>query len=473
MTGGPRAGAGAPDRGLLVAVAVSFSVVLAAALSTLGKTVVPGLDEGVYLEAARLMADGKLPYRDFFLSHPPWSMAAAAGVLSLVGWSLPAFDALYAAWCLSPAFPIARTALAVTGRRGPALAAALLFLSCPELLRWDARFFALRQASLPFLAFALHALWVRRRPATAGVLLGLFGAGLVPHAMLAVLAGAGGAWAMRQEGDRAGARRLVGALGATLAAAYVPLLLVPGGADALVGFQVARARLPEGVRLARFLGETLPFNAPLLLAGIAGSFAVPSRARLLSVLNLVGLPVVLLVPASWYPHYVSSFVPSLALASAVLLGAVLDRSPRAGRLAGPALATASVLLAIVALREPWTRTTPDVLATVRAIERAPGPLFTFEPIYALHARRELTFHRHAADMRYFRVSGLPMLDDATFLEVLSRSRSVLVEPSMARSLGPARREALLRDFVPVHSDRVHLLLVRRDAPPPGPVSSPP
>lgn len=473
MTGGPRAGADAPDRGLLVAVAVAFSAVLALALSTLGKAVVPGLDEGVYLEAARLMAGGKIPYRDFFLSHPPWTMAAAAGVLSLVGWSVPAFNALYAAWCLSPAFPIARTAHALTGRRGPALAAALLFLSCPELLRWDARFFALRQASLPFLAFALHALWVKRRPARAGVLLGLFGAGLVPHAVLAVLAGAAGAWAMRRDGDRAGARRLVVALSATLAAAYVPLLLVPGGAGALVGFQVARVRLPEGIRLARFVSDTLPGNAPLLLAGLAGSFVVPARARLLSVLNLAGLPVVLLVPASWYPHYVSSFVPSLALAAALLLAVVLERSPRAGNLAAPALAAASVVLAVVALREPWTRKTPDVLAVVGAVERAPGPLFTFEPIYALHARRDLTFHRHAADMRSFRVSGLPMLDDATFLEVLSRSGSVLVEPSMARSLTPARREALRRDFVPVHADGVHVLLVRRSAPAPGPVSSPP
>lgn len=476
MSTGPLAGGGASLRGLLVSVAVLWAAVLFAALSSLGRAVVPGLDEGVYLYAAKLMADGRLPYRDFFLSHPPWTMAAASLVLSAVGWSIPAFNALYTAWCLTPVFPIAHTAHALTLRRTPALAAAVLFLSCPELLRWDVRFFALRQASLPFLAFALWALWVKRRPGPAGVLLGLFGAGLVPHAVLAVLAGAAAAVSLRRDGDSAGARRLLLALGATLAAAYLPLLLVPGGAEALLGFQLSRVRLPAGVRLARFLGDTLPGNAPILLAGLAGSCLLPARARPLAVLNLVGLPVVLLLPASWYPHYVSSFVPALALSAAVLLGVAAERLPRAGRLAAPALAAASLVLGVVALWEPWTRTTPSELAAIRTLERAPEPLLSFEPIYALYARRELTFHRHVADMRSFRVSGLPALDDATFLEVLSRSRSVLVERSLARSLTPARTEALRRDFVAVHAGPSHVVLVRRDATPPdppGPVSSPP
>ena len=172
-------------------VLVLYAATLLAALSTLGRTVVPALDEGVYLTAARLMVhDGLFPFRDFSLVHPPFAMGLAGLVLEAVGGRMVLFDGLYTAWCLVAVFPLARTVRALTGDRRAALVAALLFLTFPEFLRWDARFFALRQASLPFLAFALEALWVRRKPALAGVLLGLFGAALIPHALLAVIFGA-------------------------------------------------------------------------------------------------------------------------------------------------------------------------------------------------------------------------------------------------------------------------------------------
>ena len=445
-----------------------FAATLLAALQTLGRAIVPALDEGVYLTAARLMVhDGLLPFRDFSLAHPPFTMLLAGLVLEAVGGDLVLFDALYTAFCLSAVFPIARTVRAATGDRRAALVAALLFLTFPELLRWDARFLALRQAGLPFLAFGLEALWVRKRPVVAGVLLGLFGAGLVPHALLAVIVGAAAAWGLAREGEGVAARRLAVGLGATLALAYGGTALLPGFWDSAFGFQVARERVPLAARLGRLAFDVLPESGPILLAGLAGSFLLPKPLRALAWLNLAGLPVILLLPQSFYPHYLSSFGPSLAIAAGGLVAALGARRGRAGPVTAAVLAGTALLASGLALREPLTRTTPHLFRVVEALRRAPEPVLCLEPVYAHWAGRRMTFHYNVADLRYAPKLGFTKLDAAAFADLVARSGSVLVDPNLVAFLTPERTALLKRDFLPVFRDARNVLLVRRSGGSPG------
>jgi hypothetical protein len=148
----------------LPAVAVYVGAFLAQTW-TLGKVMLPSVDEGVYLYVARLILDGKVPYRDFFISHPPWEFLGAAGGLWVTGGDVPAFSVFYAAWVLLALFPIYRTVASLTGRLLPAFWAVVLFVTYPDFARWDARFFALRQASVPFLALGVDLALRGKRPA--------------------------------------------------------------------------------------------------------------------------------------------------------------------------------------------------------------------------------------------------------------------------------------------------------------------
>ena len=227
-----------------------------------------------------MVHDGLLPFRDFSLAHPPLTIFLAGVVLEAVGGHVVLFDALYTAWCLCAVFPLARTVRTLTGDRQAALVAALLFLTFPEFLRWDARFFALRQASLPFLAFALEALWVRSRPALGGVLLGLFGAGLIPHALLAVILGGAATFALAWDGEalrgspfrrrpRRHARPDLRRNAPDAGLLGVRLRLTRSGATVSRPSRHARHAWRRG---------SSPKSAPILVTGLAGSFLIPARA---------------------------------------------------------------------------------------------------------------------------------------------------------------------------------------------------
>src|SRR5438105_15244303 len=64
--------------GLLLAVFGVFMVRLAS-------VVISDMDEGTYLYAGKLVADGLVPYRDFLLGHPPLAVYLAAVWVKLAG----------------------------------------------------------------------------------------------------------------------------------------------------------------------------------------------------------------------------------------------------------------------------------------------------------------------------------------------------------------------------------------------------
>ncbi|MBK8596880.1 MAG: hypothetical protein IPP07_06940 [Holophagales bacterium] len=460
----------------LPAVAVYVGAFLAQTW-TLGKVMLPSVDEGVYLYVARLILDGKVPYRDFFISHPPWEFLGAAGGLWVTGGDVPAFSVFYAAWVLLALFPIYRTVASLTGRLLPAFWAVVLFVTYPDFARWDARFFALRQASVPFLALGVDLALRGKRPALAGSLLGVFAACVIPNVPIALLVLAGLVLFGSEGGPGDVARsvrqqkRLLFSFVLTAGALYGVAFAIPGAPWDLVLFQFGRPRAPILERLLNVWTDSLPASAVLLLLGFFGAFLVFRASRGISLAAAAGFLLGLLAYNYYSAHHLASVVPLMAISAGVAFS-IVSRGRTAEIVASAGLALALGVTALPALKGPLIDArSPNLFRVVQELEACREPVFTAQPLYALHAGRRLTFHRFAADMRSFRVSNLPPFSDEDFADVVSRSNTVLLEPLLFTMLTPARMQLLAGQFAIRFQDPEHGILVRR-SPPPGPGTAP-
>lgn len=465
--------------------ALVYAVAVLAQTWTLGKVMLPSVDEGVNLAAARLLLDGHVPYRDFFLSHPPTAFLGAAAVLATARFDVPRFSFLYVLWVFLAVFPVYRAVVTLTGRRLAGFWAAVLLVTWPDFARWDARFFAVRQASVPFFAFALDLVVRRRRLAVAGVLLGLFAtcvATNVPIALLLVLGMAAAALVEEPPAWRAWLREHAALLGAFAAVSGLVLgvsLLIPRFYHCILGFQLERTRLTVWHRLLNLWVESLPENAVILVLGFLCAVPCFRMSRGVALVPAVGLPLAVFAYNYYSAHHLASLAPALAVTGGVAVAALL-RSRATDVVVSAGLAALLCATTVPTLKSALVDTvSPNLFSVVRELERCPEPVFTAQPLYALHARRALTFHYFAADMRSHRVSSLPPLSDAEFADVVGRSGTVLLEPLMLSILTPDRFRLLARHFEIRFRDQHHGILVRRDrdgAPSgdalPGPVPAP-
>lgn len=460
--------------------AIVYTGAFASQTWTLGKVMLPSLDEGIYLYVVRLILDGKVPYRDFFVSHPPFAFLWAAPGFWAAGGDVPAFSTLVAAWVLLAVFPIYRTVTTLTGRRLPAFWATVLFVSYPDFARWDLRFFALRQVSVPFLALGVDLAVRGKRPAVAGALLGLFAACVVPNAPIAVLVVAGLVFFGAEKGPGGIARairerrELVTAFGATVCVLYGAAVAIPGAFHDLFLFQFGRPRLPFMYRVLNVWSESLPANAVLLCLGFAGSFLVFRASRGVAFAAAFGFPLGLFAYNYYSAHHLASVVPLMAVSGGVVLSLVMrSRTTSVVASAGLSLALGATALPVLG-NALFEERSPSLFRVVNELEACPEPVFSAQPLYALYARRELTFHRFVADMRSPQHSDRPSFSDEEFADIVSRSNTVLLEPYLLSLLTPARLQLLSRQFAIRYQDPHHCVLVRRSSPPrPGTAASGP
>ncbi len=450
----------------LLSPALLFAAAFVLQSRSIGRVVIQALDEGTYLYAARLIADGLVPYRDFLLTHPPLLIAGAAAGLAVTGFDVPLFSLLYVAWVFSSIFPLYALARRLSASRAAAAFGAVLLCVSPVFAGFDGRFFALRQASVPFLAWGLAALF-GGFPALGGLLLGAFSSGVVTNVVLGIaLLAVWTAWG-GPEGGRVARRDAVRAWGAYASFLLLVLVVVaaiPRGLENVFGFQFLRPRADLGSRLRSLGTRVLPENAVLLLLGAGGCVLAKGRARAIGLAAAASLLLVILAPRSYYPHYVSVFAFPFAVTAAL----AADRLASSSGFRRAVVAGLLVLALAVTSLPPFLATvsTPPSTSFFRVVDvlrRSPEPLLSFEPIYALYAGRRLTSHYHVADLRFFRVARLNM-DEDVFNRLLSRSGTVLVEPFFASLLTPARRRALDALFEPVFVEPPHVVLLRRDRP---------
>jgi len=184
-------------------------------------------DENIYFYMAARLAEGKLPYRDFFFAHPPLHLAIPALIFKLTG----GFHLIVAKAIPAVAALVAGGLVHVTGRRlggtFAGLVAMILFLFATELLKSSSNLTGISETTM--LLVAASSALVFRRWGLAGVLFALaahtgFYMVAVPVALLAVFA----------FGDRRGLLRFGGAFLGVYAAIFA-LCLAIGGESYLQG----------------------------------------------------------------------------------------------------------------------------------------------------------------------------------------------------------------------------------------------
>jgi hypothetical protein len=218
-------------------------------------------DEGLMLQAAARIADGQVPYRDFWWFYPPGQPYLLAGLWDLFGPSLLSWRILRVL-CDAGVATLAY-ALARRGGASPRLA----------LFVWLAAALAMAYPSGPHpfpptLAMCLGALLLmERRPALAGVLAGLAAVWRIEFAAylgLGVLI----AYALRARGERVRpALRFTGAAVAVAAGLYLPVVASAGledSFDLLIRYPV------EDFADYQSLPFPLDYDGPLNTSSVGG-----------------------------------------------------------------------------------------------------------------------------------------------------------------------------------------------------------
>lgn len=434
---------------LLVAVGLT-------SLWRLDALLVPDMDEGIYVYAGKLIAEGARPYRDFLFAHPPLVPYVAALAWLAGGGSLAFTRWVAIAVTLGSCVP-----LYLLARRLAASASAGYLAVCTYLigLVWIANLGRTIRLE-PFqnaLLIGGAAAWIlgtrRRSGALAGLLLAsAVAAKLTSVVPIACLACAELAWPAGGRAD--GGRRRALLLGAGL-------LLVPGAAWCLSqdGFVewVLRAQGDRPREALPGRGRTLLDAAvrfPLLVPGflVAGWQLASSdpRRRTLAVTAVgSGLAAVLLFH-TFFRHYLALALPWMA----ILLGAwgAELAGGRARRWLVPT-AVAAALASPMVFTELSIRRAPEhstgAATLLPFLRSGHGYLLTSAPDFALVSGRTLLPWYFIVDNYLGRVTG--RLGDAAFASAVSRSGTVVLYRGEVDQL-PLTRAVLAERFRPLPVD---------------------
>jgi hypothetical protein len=259
---------------------------LVAALLFLGAALLSGItmldgiqpnDEGLMLQAAARIADGQVPYGDFWWFYPPGQPYLLAGLWELFGPSLLWWRVLRVLCDAGVAVLV--WSLAVRGGASPRVALGAWLVAALAM--------AYPTGPHPFpptLVMALGALLLlERRPALAGALAGLAAVWRIEFAAYLWL-GAVLAYALRPGERLRPALRFTAAAAAVAAALYLPVVAAAGLGDSfdlLVRYPV------EDFSDYQSLPFPLDYDGPLNTSSIGGFFSDSAEPLLLFYLPLV------------------------------------------------------------------------------------------------------------------------------------------------------------------------------------------
>lgn len=411
-----------PDRGrgrgplwALAAVAAAGAALRVAPIVAYGRFGSrPDYDDGVNFAAAALLADGVLPYRDFFYAHPPGGPLALAPFGLLARWIDP-----------GRAFTVAGLAIVAVGAVttfllgrlcwrawGPAagLVAAAAYAVHPEVVVAERTTFT--EPVLNLACIALATVWLdepspsRRRALVAGALAGAavtLKLWAVPWAVAALVA-----LPRDRDGRRAALVRFTAAAAGVVAVVTLPFALPAAGRflDGVLRFQLWRP--PDGtLSVAGRIHELLGFvpdnwrvrdgrHAGTALLAVGGLAVAAWRARrtaarperfFLAAFVLVGA--VFLAGRSYYTHYNAHLGLAESALAGTFAGALWDLAARlpAVRRAAQAALTGLLLvppwLSLQEAGEDARMQSPEVVEMGSAIRGLPAGacVLPFEPTW--------------------------------------------------------------------------------------------
>lgn len=383
----------------------------------LAKLMLPGSDEGVYLYSAKLMGQGLFPYKDYFLAHPPFLVFLARIMLWVSCFNINVFHFLYTVMVFSAIFPIYLITFKLTKDEFASITSVIFFSTYPIFVSQDAHFFTLRQLSTSLLAFSVFFLLVKNKYKLAGFLLGLFSLSVISNIFISL------AFIFSYLKKKDAFPFLKSWLLMTLFG-YFMVLLIPQSFQNIISFQLQRSYVSFFARIESMKSGFFPLNWPLLLFGFLGSIFAGKNLRFFSLFNILSFLCLMFLGSSFHSHYLAILSFGFSVASGFLIFS-LKRFPVFKILFFIIIVCLDLIFLPYLKSKLIDETTPEFFRLSAVLKNVPSPIFTYQPIYGLYNRKELTFHYYVADMRYFSVIG-QNLDEKTYTDIINKSNSVLL-----------------------------------------------
>lgn len=420
-------------------------------------------DEGVYLYAAKLLALGQIPYKDFFLAHPPFAVGVLAVLLQAVNFDINAFRIAYIVWIFSSIFPLFFLIRTVTKSTVAATLGLLLFSTYQGLVALYAREFSLRAFSLPLLAFALYYFYNKKNLLISAIFLSLFAMVTVPNLLLAtVLVGL----LVVQEFFKKKTLKIVVQeyklllliFGVLVFAYYAIIFLIPNAYANIVQFQLGRKSFPFHDR-TELLHLQMVLDWPLYALGFLGAILMLRKYLALGLFVFLSLLLTVYTGNSFYDHYLIILAVPLTLAASFFI-AYFCKKPVIGIVVSIALIFCLYKVAYENLhRELIEKTSLHDFEAISLLKQTPETVFVVEPILALYANKTITPSYYAADMRAFGTLKKQLMDPE-YVGMLTNSNTVVVGPFENRIITDEVKLDVVRNFHLVYESPWYKVYVR-------------
>ncbi|MEX1254768.1 MAG: glycosyltransferase family 39 protein [Dehalococcoidia bacterium] len=433
------------SRTLLVEASILVAVLIAIVATysyRLGSVIVPSQDEGTYLYAAKLIAQGELPYRDFFIGHPPLLMYTMAIPFKIFGTDVMAARYVYMGLVMLSTLPLYLIVRYLSGNRWTALLAVPLYTAGMLFIANTGRTVRLEPFTNVFLIPAL-ALYVWRPESlrvrfVVGALLGAavmvkFGA-VLPAAFM-VVGDLAFRWRKQSLAEFARSWAIAGAGGALVVAAIAAVALMGSDFfDAAIRSQLDRPSMPLDERIEQFTSASGRY--PLVPLALVGSlwllvWSKDARMRVIALVTAGQVPFLVFAFNSFNNFYMIQLLPGAVIVWCVLAQQITERF--ASRLWAPVAIAGTLFAAIIAplvYEETYHHSrefhTTSASAVVRELETRDGYIYALHPSFALQSGRDLYPWYYTTDTYLARITGKAGAEE--FLRVFAGSDSIVVFP---------------------------------------------
>jgi hypothetical protein len=432
----------------------------------------PDTDEGVYAEAGRLMLAGKVPYRDFPLSHMPLFPLLVGVGLRLAGsmYGVRLLSVLINCLAVVPLYIALRwTVPDARDARAAALCAAAFYSMYHEMVFHDYRSVAIRPLVnvCVLVYFALGTvrtsrLWITFTQALLSLSVAmLFLPGLANVALIS------SALIVTTDRDRRWlAVRRYAAIGVvTVAAIALVFWMIPGSLQKVVLDHLNRSPVPRLWRLSYVLQQPEErFFYVLSTGSLIVAAAAVRGLRTWSAAMLAIIAISLLAPSNFYLHYVTVAAPALAFgifafALEISHAAQLSRRHARALVYGALTLTVCTQAAIVmpGLLREWGASNADRRLLIDRLARSPEPVLTVKPIYAVEAHKHLVAELEPVYMdppvesRHFDVED--------YLHAGAKACTIVLEKAAYQTIPAHALEQWRRDYESVFANPAGTLLL--------------
>jgi hypothetical protein len=414
-------------------------VIFAAFLYRLDSVIISDMDEGTYLYAGKLLAQGELPYRDFLLAHPPAIVLLTGGWERLFGSEIMPARIAYLVVILVSTVPLYAITRTLARSALVALVSVATYTAGMILLANMGRTIRLEPVMNAFVIGAFACYVYRPNSQRARGLVGALLAIAILVKLVAIIPAAllllGDLLWVRPE-RRFVRMWAVAACGAAviLIPAAALLLSQPGFVDDVLRSQLDRPGLPLQTRLYYLWQDCVRY--PLIPAALVAAAwflrrARDPRARVISLVALGGTLALVSLFRTFFGYYLVQILPWMAVVFALAVGLTVEwlgrRWSRVVLVAGTLLLAGAVPLLY---SEVYYRKAHDHVSSpaqiIPELRTGRGYLYTMYPSFALWSGRELYPWYFAADSLVARLTN--RIGDEDFVRVFSGCEALVLWP---------------------------------------------